>query len=85
MTDPLTAPIGTLVVDDEPLARANIVNLLRTDPEISVLGECSSGTDAVKVVRELRPSLLFLDVQMPGCDGFGGIGIVGSRRCLRRR
>jgi chemotaxis response regulator CheB len=51
-----------VVVDDEPLARANIVSLLRTDPEISVLAECSSGMDAVTVVRELRPSLLFLDV-----------------------
>jgi len=63
--------IGTVVVDDEPLARANLVNLLRTDPDIAILGECSSGADAVKVVRELKPSLLFLDVQMPDCDGFG--------------
>jgi len=69
--------IGTLVVDDEPLARANIVNLLRTDPEISVLGECSSGTEAVKLARELRPCLLFLDVQMPGCDGFGVLESLG--------
>ena len=70
-------PIGAVVVDDEPLARANIATLLRTDPEISVLGECSSGTDAVKVVRELRPALLFLDVQMPGCDGFGVLESLG--------
>jgi two-component system LytT family response regulator len=70
--------IGTLVVDDEPLARANIVNLLRTDPEVRVLGECSSGLDAAKVVRELRPSLLFLDVQMPGCDGFGVLEALGT-------
>lgn len=77
-TNGLCAPIGTVVVDDEPLARANIVNLLRTDPEILVLGECSSGTDASKVVRELRPSLLFLDVQMPGCDGFGVLEALGA-------
>ena len=70
-------PIGTLVVDDEPLARANIVNLLRSDPEISILGECSSGTEAVKLARELRPCLLFLDVQMPGCDGFGVLESLG--------
>jgi two-component system LytT family response regulator len=69
--------VPTVVVDDEPLARANLVNLLRTDPEISVLGECGSGTDAVRVVRELRPSLLFLDVQMPGCDGFGVLESLG--------
>lgn len=71
-------PIGTVVVDDEPLARANIVNLVRTDPEISILAECGSGTEAVKVVRELRPSLLFLDVQMPGCDGFGVLEELGA-------
>ena len=71
-------PIGTVVVDDEPLARANIVSLLRTDSEIVVLGECGSGTEAAKVVRELRPSLLFLDVQMPGCDGFGVLEELGA-------
>ena len=71
-------PIGTVVVDDEPLARANIVSRLRTDPEILVLGECSSGAEAAKMVREMRPSLLFLDVQMPGCDGFGVLEALGS-------
>ena len=78
MSELLTGLIGTVVVDDEPLARANIVNLLRKDPEISVLGECGSGTDAVRVVRELRPSLLFLDVQMPGCDGFDVVESLGA-------
>jgi two-component system LytT family response regulator len=66
------------VVDDEPLARANIVNLLRTDPEIAILAECGSGTEAIAVVRELRPSLLFLDVQIPGCDGFGVLESLGA-------
>jgi two-component system LytT family response regulator len=70
--------IGTVVVDDEPLARANIVSLLRTDPEISLLAECGSGDDAVRIVRERRPSLLFLDVQMPGCDGFGVLESLGT-------
>jgi two-component system LytT family response regulator len=70
-------PIGTVVVDDEPLARTTIVNLLRTDSEIAVLAECGSGTDAVKAARELKPSLLFLDVQMPGCDGFGVLESLG--------
>ena len=65
------SPIGTLIVDDEPLARANIAALLREDPEIVLLGECASGEEAVETIRELRPSLLFLDVQMPDCDGFG--------------
>lgn len=76
-TNDLCAPISTVVVDDEPLARANIVSLLRTDPEILILAECGSGADAAKVVREVRPSLLFLDVQMPGCDGFGVLEALG--------
>jgi two-component system LytT family response regulator len=59
-----------VIVDDEPLARSSIARLLRTDPEIEILIECGSGTEAVKAVRQLRPSLLFLDVQMPGRDGF---------------
>jgi two-component system LytT family response regulator len=71
-------PIATVVVDDEPLARANIANLLRMDPDISVLRECSSGRDAVEVVRDLRPSLLFLDVQMPDCDGFAVLESLGA-------
>jgi len=76
--DHLCAALGTVVVDDEPLARANIVGLLRTDPEILVLGECSSGGDAVNAVRELRPLLLFLDVQMPDCDGFAVLEALGN-------
>jgi two-component system LytT family response regulator len=70
--------IGTVVIDDERLARANILNLLRTDPDIAVLGECGSGVDAPKVVRELRPSLIFLDVQMPGSDGFQVLEALGA-------
>ena len=72
------APIGALIVDDEPLARTNIVNLLRSDPGISLVGECGSGIEAVKAIRELRPSILFLDVQMPGCDGFSVLDKLGA-------
>ena len=72
------SPIGAVIVDDEPLARANIVSLLGRDGEISILGECGSGADAVSMVRELRPSLLFLDVQMPDCDGFHVLESLGT-------
>jgi two-component system LytT family response regulator len=64
------AAIRTLIVDDEPMARASITALLRGDPEIEIVGECGSGTEGIEAIRTNRPELLFLDVQMPGCDGF---------------
>jgi two-component system, LytTR family, response regulator len=70
--------IRTLIVDDEPLARTTIADLLRNDPEISIIGECASGTAAIEVIRTCRPALLFLDVQMPGCDGFDVIEQLGG-------
>jgi len=73
-----SALIHTLIVDDEPMARANIAALLARDPEISVVGECGSGTQAIEAVRESKPSLLFLDVQMPGCDGFDVLERLGG-------
>jgi two-component system, LytTR family, response regulator len=69
--------ISTVIVDDEPLARANIAKLLRADPEFSILAECGSGPEATEAIRRLQPSLLFLDVQMPGCDGFGVLEALG--------
>ena len=62
--------IRTLVVDDEPLARSNVVVLLRRDPQTEIVGECSSGTEALAEIRRVKPDLIFLDVQMPECDGF---------------
>lgn len=70
--------ISTLIVDDEPLARANIATLLASDPVISIVGECGSGTQAIEAVRGTKPSLLFLDVHMPGCDGFDVLERLGS-------
>jgi two-component system, LytTR family, response regulator len=62
--------IRVLVVDDEPLARRNLCILLRLDPEIATVTECGSGMEAVEEIRKSRPDLVFLDVQMPECDGF---------------
>jgi len=59
-----------LIVDDEPLARERIRALLAGDSEVEILGECASGEEAVRAIRAGRPDLLFLDVQMPGMDGF---------------
>ncbi len=62
--------IRTLIVDDEPAARARIARLLAQDPAIDLLGECRNGPEALECVRKHRPDLLFLDVQMPGMNGF---------------
>lgn len=72
------APISTLVVDDEPLARRNLTLLLRGDPAIGSIAECASGAEAVEAIRRRKPDLLFLDVQMPECDGFDVLELLGA-------
>ena len=62
--------IRTLIVDDEPLAREGVRVLLLQDPDVEVVGECANGREAVRAIQDLRPDLLFLDVQMPEIDGF---------------
>ena len=71
------AAIRVLVVDDELLARRNLTVLLRRDPDIGAIVECESGFDAVAEVRNSRPDLVFLDVQMPECDGFDVLEMLG--------
>ncbi|HEU0016456.1 MAG TPA: response regulator, partial [Longimicrobium sp.] len=63
--------LTAVVVDDEPLARRRLVRLLEAEPEVEVVAVCPNGREAVRAVREHRPGLLFLDVQMPELDGFG--------------
>jgi two-component system LytT family response regulator len=75
---PRDARIRTLVVDDEPLARSNLTVLLRLDPEIEIVGECSSGFEALAEIRGRKPDLVFLDVQMPECDGFDVVEQLGK-------
>ena len=72
------AKIRALIVDDEPLARSNVAVLLRQDPEIAIVGECGSGMEALSEIRVGKPDLLFLDVQMPECDGFDVLEMLGS-------
>jgi two-component system LytT family response regulator len=67
-----------LVVDDEPLARSSIIVLLRDDPEIEIVGECGSGMEALAEIRRQQPDLVFLDVQMPECDGFDVLEMLGG-------
>ena len=67
-----------LIVDDEPLACANIRILLARHPEIEIAGESGSGEEAVEQIRTMQPDLIFLDVQMPECDGFDILEMLGS-------
>ncbi len=61
--------IRTLIVDDEPLARERLRGLLQAEPEVAIIGECGNGTEAIAVIRDTPLDLVFLDMQMPGCDG----------------
>ena len=65
--------ISTVVVDDEPLARNELSFLLKDFPEIEVIGTADNGLEAVEIIKNLEPDLVFLDVQMPGMDGLGVI------------
>jgi two-component system, LytTR family, response regulator len=70
--------LRALIVDDEPYARERVRRLLAEDGEVEVVGECADGVEAVRAIRTVRPDLLFLDVQMPGCDGFGVLDALGA-------
>jgi len=72
------SPIRVLVVDDESLARRNVTLLLRRDPDIGSIAECSSGLEAVAQIRKSRPDIVFLDVQMPECGGFDVLELLGG-------
>ena len=67
------SPLRALVVDDEPLSRDRLKDLLALAEDIQLAGECSNGQAAVQAIRSLAPDVVFLDVQMPGLDGFGVI------------
>ena len=63
--------INTIIVDDEKPARDELAYLLKGFPEINVIGQGKNGVEAVSLIKEHAPDLVFLDVQMPGLDGFG--------------
>ncbi len=62
--------ITTLIIDDESLARAVVREHLSLHPEIEIIGECMNGFEAVKIINEQKPALIFLDIQMPKLTGF---------------
>jgi two-component system, LytTR family, response regulator len=64
-------PLRVLVVDDEPMARARLLRMLGAEHGVQVLGECSNGEEAAAALASMKPDVVFLDIQMPGMDGFG--------------
>ncbi len=74
------AEIRALIVDDEPLARRGIRQLLAEHADVVVVGECRDGREAVRSMASLKPDLVFLDIQMPGLDGLGVVRLFGAER-----
>ena len=73
-----TRKCRAVIVDDEELARRVLRELLRVHNEVEVVAECANGFEAVKAVAELKPDLLFLDVQMPKLDGFEVLELIAE-------
>ncbi len=70
--------IRAIVVDDEPIARGSIRALLNRDPDVEVVAECGSGAEALTAIRAQKPELAFLDIEMPECDGFDVLELLGT-------
>ena len=66
-----------LIVDDEPLARDTVRLLLESQNDVEIVGEASDGKEAVKMIGTMNPDLVFLDIQMPGLNGFEVVESVG--------
>jgi two-component system LytT family response regulator len=70
--------IHAVITDDEVLARQKLRQLLRDEPEFEIVGECATAAETIALVRSTKPNLLFLDIRMPGMDGFDIIGELAS-------
>jgi len=72
--------IRAIIVDDEPLARKFLRQMLQDDPDTEIIAECGSGYEALPAIRKLQPDLLFLDIQMPEMDGFAILQALDQQR-----
>lgn len=73
----MESPLRALIIDDEPLARSNLTVLLARDPAITLVGQCGSAEEALAALPAAKPDLVFLDVEMPECDGFELLDRIG--------
>ncbi len=78
----VTTTVSTLIVDDERLAREELSYLLKDFADVEVLDSASNGVEAVRLIEQLEPDLVFLDVQMPGLDGLAVIGQLREKGAL---
>lgn len=72
--------LTVLVVDDEPLAREGMKLLLARQPQVGSVSEARNGREAITLIRDQKPDLVFLDVQMPRTDGFAVVNAIGAER-----
>jgi two-component system LytT family response regulator len=82
MTQSADKKFRAVIVDDEELARQVLREFLTAHPEIEIAAECANGFEAVKSVTELKPDLVFLDVQMPKLDGFEVLELIGTNAAV---
>ena len=75
----MSARLRAVIVDDEPLALARMRRLIERDGRVDIVAECGTGADAIDALRTYRPDVAFLDVQMPGADGFRVLAGAGTR------
>jgi two-component system LytT family response regulator len=74
--------INTIIVDDEALARESLKQVLERFDDIQIINECTNGFEAVQAVHQLKPDLIFLDIQMPKLDGFDVVELLGNESPL---
>ncbi|HJQ22764.1 MAG TPA: LytTR family DNA-binding domain-containing protein [Blastocatellia bacterium] len=72
--------VRALIVDDEPLARERLRDMLKADRRVEIIGECATGEQAIEAIQHLAPDLVFLDVEMPGKDGFAVLEALDADR-----
>ena len=82
MSGMMDKKIRAVIVDDEELARQMLREFLSAHQEIEIAAECANGFEAVKAVTELKPDLIFLDIQMPKLDGFEVLELIGTDRAV---